>query len=86
MAHSFYISPRVIDTVSSLPEADRLAISAALSCEFLLGGDPYELLTPVQGMLYAMIHHYGEQDTERQLRLVENATGAERSPFRALGA
>lgn len=86
MANSFYISPRVIDTVSSLPEADRLAISAALSREFLLGGDPYSVLTPVQGMLYAMIRHYVQQDTERHNRLVEDASGAESSPFRAVGA
>lgn len=86
MANSYYISPRVIDTVSSLPEADRCAISAALNHEFLLGGDPYTLLTPVQGMLYAMISHYVRQDTERHNRLIREASGAERSPFRAVGA
>ena len=86
MATPYYISPRVIDTVSSLPEADRRAITAALGNEFMLGGDPYPGLNPVQAMLYAMIRHYVEQDTERQRRLVEDASGAEHSSFQAIGA
>ncbi len=87
MEKSFYISPRVIDTINSLPESDRQAITLALSHEFILGNDPYNHLTPVQGMLYAMIRHYVEQDTERNRRLASEATAStSASPFRAVGA
>lgn len=65
MAKPIVISPRVIDTVSSLPEVDRIPISNALSMEFILGIDPTETLTPVQAMLYAMIKFYMTQDNER---------------------
>lgn len=65
MASSFYISPRVIDTINSLPIKDRIPISNALSSEFILGRDPTESLTPLQNMLYTMIRFYVTQDTER---------------------
>ena len=87
MANSFFISPRVIDTVNSLPDVDRQAITSALSREFILGTDPYSGLTPIQGMLYAMIRHYVEQDTEHNRRLTSEASAASSaSPFRAVGA
>lgn len=87
MANSFYISPRVIDTINSLPAPDRKALTAALSREFILGSDPYCELTPTQGILYAMIRHYVEQDTEHNRRLTSEATAAvSASPFRAVGA
>ena len=65
MATPVYISPRVIDTVTSLPVDDRIPISNALSMEFILGIDPTDTLTPMQAMLYAMIKFYVTQDTER---------------------
>ena len=65
MSTPVYISPRVIDTVTSLPIEDRIPISNALSMEFILGIDPTDTLTPMQGMLYAMIKFYVTQDTER---------------------
>lgn len=52
MSTPVYISPRVIDTVTSLPIEDRIPISNALSMEFILGIDPTDTLTPMQGMLY----------------------------------
>ncbi|WP_286526053.1 hypothetical protein [Duncaniella freteri] len=67
MATPFVISSRVIDTVNSLPPADRIPISNALSAEFILGNDPSESLTPMQNMLYAMIRFYVVQDTERNV-------------------
>lgn len=57
----------MIDTVNSLPPADRIPISNALSAEFILGNDPSESLTPMQNMLYAMIRFYVVQDTERNV-------------------
>ena len=86
MANAIFISPRVIDTITSLPSDDRQTITAALSHEFILGGDPYTMLTPVQGIVYAMIRHYVEQDTERNRRMIDEASGAESSSFRAVGA
>lgn len=65
MAASVFISPRVIDTVTSLPLEDRIPISNALSMEFILGVDPTDSLTPMQAILYAMIKFYVRQDTER---------------------
>ena len=45
---AFFISPRVIDTINSLPLVDRLPITNALSAELILGQDPTESLTPMQ--------------------------------------
>ena len=87
MANSFFISSRVIDTVNSLSDNDRLAITTALSREFILGSDPYAELSPMQGMLYAMIRHYVEQDTERTHTLTSEALASSTvSPFRSVGA
>lgn len=68
MANNFFLSSRVIKTVRSLPFEDRYPISNALKTEFVLGADPYVNLTPVQGMLYAMIRFYVIQDSERNMR------------------
>lgn len=65
MATPVYFSPRVIDTVSSLPVADRLAIGNALSMEYILGMDPSDTLTPMQNILYSMIKFYIDQDASR---------------------
>lgn len=77
MATPFYISPRVIDTITSLPAEDRIPISNALSTEFILGIDPTDMLTPMQAMLYAMIKFYVKQDTERN----RQATSADSPSF-----
>ncbi len=59
------ITPRVVNTINSLPVAERGAISSALAQEFILGRDPAETLTPVQAMIYAMIRSYVTRDTRR---------------------
>ena len=71
-----YFSSRVIDTVNSLPAADRNPISNALSMEFILGIDPADTLTPMQNMLYAMIRFYVTQDTERNRMAEQAAVGS----------
>lgn len=89
MVRSIYISPRVIDTITSLPDTDRKVITEALSLEFILGGDPFSLLTPVQGMIYTMIRHYVEQDSARNSRLTSQADALSSDApgsFRAVGA
>lgn len=65
MATHVYFSRRVIDTVTSLPQEDRIAISNALGMEYILGMDPAETLTPLQNILYAMIKFYVRQDASR---------------------
>ncbi|MDE5751072.1 MAG: hypothetical protein K2H88_00355 [Duncaniella sp.] len=59
------ITPRVIDTINSLSEADRGPITNALSMEFILGQNPEQTLTPMQNIVYAIIRFYVNQDTER---------------------
>lgn len=62
------ITPHVVNTINSLPVAERSAISAALAMEFILGTDPADTLTPFQVMVYAMIRSYVVRDTRRQSR------------------
>lgn len=73
MATAFFISPRVIDTINSLPLVDRMPIINALSTELILGQDPTDTLTPMQNILYAMIKFYVKQDTDRNRRVAEEA-------------
>lgn len=65
MESSFVITPHVINTINSLPMEDRLAITAALAGEMILGADSRTTLTPVQEMIYSMIKSYVKHDTER---------------------
>ncbi len=55
MESSFVITPHVINTINSLPMEERLAITAALAGEMILGADSRTTLTPVQEMIYSMI-------------------------------
>lgn len=65
MKTSVVISPRVINTINSLPVADRGPISQALSMEFILGQDPVDTLTRHQSIIYAVIRFYVDHDTKR---------------------
>lgn len=60
---SFVITPRVVNTIKSLPESIRGAIANALVSEMLLDQSPEEHLTPVQMMVYVMIRNYVERDS-----------------------
>lgn len=66
MKPSVIISQHVINTVKSLPEADRRAIAEALAAEIILDENPDSRLTPFQAMLYTMIKFYVDRDTNRQ--------------------
>ena len=81
MSTPVYISPRVIDTVTSLPVEDRIPISNALSMEFILGIDPTDTLTPMQGMLYAMIKFNVTQDTKRNRTATSSANPLSVEPY-----
>lgn len=68
MENSIVISPRVIDTINSLPPADRIQIGNALTAEFILGNDPTGMLTPNQQIIYAVIRFYVSHDSKRYFR------------------
>ena len=63
METKLVISPRVIDTLNSLPAHDREPISRALGMELFLGRTPEDTLTPMQCVIYAMIRQYVSQDS-----------------------
>lgn len=60
------ISSHVINTLNSLPENERVAVTSALAAELILGEDVAGAgLTPMQLMLYSMIKSYVKRDTYR---------------------
>lgn len=63
MTAPFFVSNRVINTIQSLPEEDRIALSAALVGEMILGGEASTELTPIQALAYQIIRRYVKQDT-----------------------
>lgn len=63
MASTFTISPRVIDTISSLPMHDRDVITTALARELILGQDVTPSLSPMQAIVYAIVRFYVTQDS-----------------------
>lgn len=62
MNQAIIITPHVINTLKSLPERERSAITAALAEEMILGGC-HSPLSPYQRMLYSIIRFYVERDT-----------------------
>ena len=70
MTDSIIITPRVVETIKALPVKEREAISYALIDDLILGIDPKESLTPMEGILYTMIKYYVTHDThQREMRL-----------------
>ncbi len=67
MNSSVIFSERVINTINSLPEEERLAVTSAVSCEFILGVPMEKGLTPTQQLLFAVIKSYIMRDTEKYL-------------------
>ena len=65
METTFIITPHVINTINSLPIDERIAITAALAGEIILGTDPTPTLSPVQEIIFSMIKQYVRRDTER---------------------
>lgn len=58
-------SRNVINTLRSLPEADRAPIANALAAEFMLGLDPLDGLSALQSRLYFVIRFYVSRDQRR---------------------
>ena len=65
MDTSLFISPRVINTINSLPAADRVAVASAIAGELILGGKAKGELTPVQNLVFEIIRSYVKRDTAR---------------------
>lgn len=65
MNQSVYFSPRVLDTINSLPMDDRSTMAAALTSEFILGVDVVDSLNGIQKMVYSILRHYVQQDMRR---------------------
>ncbi|MCM1164033.1 MAG: hypothetical protein NC339_07290 [Muribaculaceae bacterium] len=61
----YVISSRVKNTLDALPATYREPIRQALEMDFVQGKNPETILTPIQGMVYAMIRFYVAQDTAR---------------------
>lgn len=75
MDNPIIITSRVVETIKSLPVKEREKISNALAQELILGEDPRSSLTPIQGILYAMIRFYVRSDSERGfLRMAANSS------------
>lgn len=62
MTAPIFISPRVINTINSLPETDRKAIAEAITGELILGNASADL-TPMQSLVFAIIRRYVDHDT-----------------------
>lgn len=63
MEATLTITPRVINTITSLPAEDRDAITTALARELILGQEVDSLLSPMQAIVYAIVKHYVKQDS-----------------------
>ena len=60
---SILISPRVINTINSLPEDERIAVVTAFVGDMIMGVKVEDSLTPIQTMLYAVIKSYVQRDS-----------------------
>lgn len=64
MNQSIVLSPKVINTIKSLPREEGATLARALADEMLFGAPTFEL-TPVQQIALAMIRDYVIRDTRR---------------------
>ncbi len=64
MLQPIVITPKVISTIQSLPEEERVTIAGAIAKEMILG-DSDVSLSPVQRIIYAMIQSYIRHDSHR---------------------
>ena len=65
METAFVITPHVVNTLNSLPEQERVAVTSALAVELLLGTRCQGELSPMQEVIYTRLSHYVRRDTER---------------------
>ncbi len=72
METTFVITPHVINTINSLPQEERMAITLVLAVELILGAKASSELTPMQQVLYSMIKNYIERDTTRMQNVINS--------------
>ena len=58
MNQSVFFSPRLITTLKSLNDNDRMTMTAALASEFLLGMDVMSQMTGNELIIYAILRNY----------------------------
>ena len=82
MRTSIVITPHVINTINSLPMEERLAVTAALAGEMILGGKAQKDLTPMQEMIFSLIKSYVKRDSERAAAFsAQTAISGQRDTF-----
>lgn len=74
MNSSVIFSERVLNTINSLPEEEKLAVVSAVSCEFILGVPMEKGLTPVQQLLFTVIKNYILRDNGKMNDTVKMAS------------
>ncbi|GEM_PF-774212 len=72
MNNPVILSSRVIDTINSLPETERIAVASAISAQLILGADASSALSPIENMLFSMICSYVRHDTAQYERIMTN--------------
>lgn len=65
MDKTFVISQDVINTINSLPQEDRIAISAAVAGQLICGCDAVEGLNSMQRIIFSIIRSQVERATAR---------------------
>lgn len=65
MDSAVFFSPRVVNTINSLPATDREAVASAIAGEFLLGHGATSNLTPLQALAVIIIRQYVRHDTAK---------------------
>lgn len=65
MNQSIVLTPHVLNTINSLPEEERIAITCALAGEMILGNSSDNGLTPEQSLIYTIIRDYIRRDSHR---------------------
>ena len=52
MNNPVILSSRVIDTINSLPETERIAVASAISAQLILGAEDSSALSQIENMLF----------------------------------
>lgn len=65
MANSVLFSNKVIETLMSLPEDERLSVTHALVGRMLLGNENVDALSPMEKIIYSMLSINIRRDSAR---------------------
>ncbi len=73
MNKTFVISDDVINTINSLPEEDRIAMSAAIAGEMICGRNVEDKLNSMQRIILSIIRSSVKRSTEAYLACAASA-------------